>query len=105
MKRNQIFEKLNEVFRDVFDDEDITVTDATTAKDVDGWDSLMHITLISEVEDAFDIHFEMKDVTKMQNVGEMVDKILSLPEGTKIQILSPVSTHLCRSLCTSKTRV
>ena len=78
MTRNEVFEKLNEVFQDVFDDEDIIVDDKTTAKDVSGWDSLMHITLISEVEDAFDIHFEMKDVTKMQNVGEMADKILGL---------------------------
>ena len=78
MTRAEVFEKLNEVFQGVFDDEDINVTDATTASDVEGWDSLMHITLISEVEDAFGIHFEMKDVTKMQNVGEMVDKILEL---------------------------
>jgi acyl carrier protein len=38
----------------------------------------MHITLVSEVEDAFGVHFEMKDVTKMQNVGEMIDKILEM---------------------------
>lgn len=78
MDRSKVYEKLNEVFQDVFDDEDIVVNDATTAAEVDGWDSLMHITLISEVEDAFDIHFQMKDVTKMQNVGEMVDKIMEL---------------------------
>ena len=78
MDRSKVYEKLNGVFQDVFDDEDIVVNDATTAAEVDGWDSLMHITLISEVEDAFDIHFQMKDVTKMQNVGEMVDKIMEL---------------------------
>ena len=78
MTREEVFKKLNEVFRDVFDDDSITVVDATTAANIEKWDSLMHITLISEVEDAFDIHFEMKDVTKMQNVGEMVDKILEL---------------------------
>lgn len=78
MSREEVFERLNKVFRDVFDDEKITVTDTTTAKDVEGWDSLMHITLISEVEDEFDIHFEMRDVTKMQNVGEMADKIMEL---------------------------
>ena len=78
MTREEVFKKLNEVFRDVFDDESITVIASTTAADIEKWDSLMHITLISEVEDAFNIHFEMKDVTKMQNVGEMVDKILEL---------------------------
>lgn len=78
MSREEVFERLNKVFRDVFDDEEITVTDTTTAKDVEGWDSLIHITLVSEVEDEFDIHFEMRDVTKMQNVGEMADKIMEL---------------------------
>ena len=78
MTRLEAYEKLNDVFREVFDDESISVTDSTTAEDILGWDSLTHITLISEVEDAFDIHFEMKDVTKMHNVGEMMDKILEL---------------------------
>ena len=78
MTRKEVFEKLNEVYRDVFDNADIIVGDSTTASDIDGWDSLMHITLISEVEDAFGVHFEMKYVTKMQNVGEMVNKILEL---------------------------
>lgn len=78
MTRAEAFNKINEVFREVFDDEDITVTDLTTSKEIDDWDSLMHITLVSEVEDAFGVHFEMKDVTKMQNVGEMIDKILEM---------------------------
>ena len=74
MTRQEIFEKLNEIFSDVFD-EDITVTPETTAADVADWDSLTHITLISEVEDAFDMKFSMKDVLGMQNVGEMADII------------------------------
>lgn len=78
MNREEVFERLNHVFRDVFDDESILVVDSTTANDIDAWDSLTHITLISEVEDEFDIRFLMKDVTKMQNVGEMADKILEL---------------------------
>ena len=78
MAREEIFERLNKVFRDVFDDESITVGEKTTAKDIDDWDSLMHITLVSEVEDEFDIHFDMKDVTAMQNVGDMADKIAEL---------------------------
>ena len=78
MSREKIFEEMNKVFQSVFDDDDIVVIETTTAKDIEDWDSLMHITLVSEIEDAFGIHFEMKDVTKMQNVGEIVDKILVL---------------------------
>ncbi len=74
MTRQEIFEKLNEVFSDVFD-EDITVTAETTSADIEEWDSLTHITLISEVEDTFGMKFSMKDVLGMQNVGEMVEII------------------------------
>lgn len=80
MTREEAYEKLNEVFRDVFDDDTITVSDETTAADIDGWDSLMHITLISDIEDEFDIQFPMNDVVKMKNVGEMMDMILSLSD-------------------------
>lgn len=75
MSREDIYERLNEVFRDVFDDYSISVNDETTADDIDGWDSLMHITLIEAVEEEFDISFDMKTVVKMKNVGEMVDVI------------------------------
>ena len=74
MTRQEIFEKLNEVFSDVFD-EDIVVNDKTTAADIEDWDSLTHITLISEVEDAFGIKLSMKAVLDLKNVGEMVDII------------------------------
>lgn len=75
MERNEIFEKLNEIFKDVFDDETLTVTEETSAADIEDWDSLTHITLISEVEDAFDMKFSMKEVVGMKNVGEMADII------------------------------
>lgn len=75
MDRKEIYERLNEVFRDVFDDDSICVNDETTADDIDGWDSLVHITLVEAVEDEFDIRFDMKTVVKMKNVGEMVDYI------------------------------
>ena len=74
MTRQEIFEKLSEVFADVFD-EDISVTAETTAADIEDWDSLTHITLISEVEDTFGMKFSMKDVLGMKNVGEMADII------------------------------
>lgn len=75
MKREEIFEKLNEVFRDVFDDGSLAVTEATTAADIEDWDSLTHITLIAAVEDEFGIRFDMKAVQGMKNVGEMADEI------------------------------
>lgn len=76
MSREEVYEKLNAIFQEVFDDEDITVNDATVSKDIEGWDSLMHITLVETVEDEFDVKFSMKDVVEMKNVGQMVDLIL-----------------------------
>ena len=69
---NEIYERLNEVFQDVFDDDSLTVTPATTAADIEDWDSLSHITLMAAVEDEFRMKFSMKEVVEMKNVGEMV---------------------------------
>lgn len=77
MSREEVFEKLNEVFRDVFDDESITVTDVTTADDIEDWDSLEHINLLAAVEQEFGMKFNMGQVVSMKNVGEMADIILA----------------------------
>ena len=75
MTRSEIFVTLNEIFRDVFDDDSIIVDETTTAADIDDWDSLTHINLLASVEDEFGIRFQMKDVVSMKNVGEMADLI------------------------------
>lgn len=75
MTREEIFEGLNEVFQDVFDDEDIVVTEDTTSDDIEDWDSLEHINLIVATEKKFGIKFSMSEVTGMKNVGEMADII------------------------------
>lgn len=75
MKKEDILKQLNDVFRDVFDDESLEITGETTAADIEDWDSLMHITLIAEIEDAFDMKFSMKEVLEMKNIGEMVQII------------------------------
>lgn len=72
MSREEIKAKLTEIFRDVFDNDEIELTDATTADDIEEWDSLEHITLIAAVEKAFKMRFTMKEVSSMKNVGEMM---------------------------------
>ena len=76
MTEEEISERLNEVFRDVFDDETIEVDDLTTADDIDDWDSLEHINLIAAVEKEFGIKFRMGEVSTMKDVGEMVEIIM-----------------------------
>lgn len=72
---DSIYERLNEVFRDVFDDDDICVNAETTAEDIEDWDSLNHITLIDAVESEFGVRFTMGEVSGMKNVGEMAEII------------------------------
>ncbi len=69
---NEIYERRNEVFQDVFDDDSLIVNENTTASDIEDWDSLSHITLVAAVEDEFRMKFSMKEVVEMKNVGEMV---------------------------------
>ena len=76
MSREEVFIKINEVFRDTFDDESITVNDATVASDIEGWNSLAHVGLLVNVEECFGIRFSMGEASTMKNVGEMVDVIL-----------------------------
>ena len=75
MSEEQIYNELNEVFRELFDDDSIVVKPETTSQDIDGWDSLEHINLIVAVERKFGIKFTMGEVTTMKNVGEMVEII------------------------------
>lgn len=77
MNKEEIMNRLTNVFRSVFDDEEINISDKTTADDIDDWDSLEHINLLVAVEQEFNIKFNMNDVGNMKNVGDMVNIIIS----------------------------
>ena len=76
MTQEEIYERLNTVFREVFDDDEIVVSSSTTADDIEDWDSLEHINLVAAVEQEFGIKFTMAQVLNMKDVGEMVGIIL-----------------------------
>lgn len=71
MIKKDLWDRLNEVFRDVFDDNEINVDESTTSEDIEDWDSLEHINLIEAVEQEFSMTFKMKEISGMKNVGEM----------------------------------
>ena len=71
MDARDIFARLDRVFQDVFDDSSVRVNPETTADDIEDWDSLEHITLISAVEREFRMKFKMGEISSMKNVGEM----------------------------------
>jgi acyl carrier protein len=73
----QIYAKLTDIFRDVFDDDSIVLTPELTAADVPGWDSFNHINLIVATEVAFKIKFKTAELESLRNVGHLVDVIAS----------------------------
>lgn len=77
-----VWERLTRVFRDVFDDDEITLTAETTAYDIEDWDSLSNIQLLVAIEKDFNgIKFSTGEVANMKNVGEMVDVIMQKTGG------------------------
>ena len=73
----ELLEKLNEIFREVFDDDDIRISPEMTANDVDGWDSLSHVNLIVAIESKFKITFTQKELLTFKNVGDLLNSIRS----------------------------
>jgi acyl carrier protein len=77
MERSEVVNRLTTIFRILFNDNSLTLTDETTANDVENWNSLTHMLLITEIENSFSIKFKLKDLNKMHNVSNMIDIILS----------------------------
>ncbi len=72
MEKQKIYRRLEKIFMEVFDLDDVDIDAKTTADDIDEWDSLEHINLIEAVEEEFGMKFKMGEVSTMKNVGEMV---------------------------------
>ncbi len=72
MEDQEIYDRLRDIFSDVFDEESIAVTPGLSADDIDGWDSLTHIRLMLTIEKAFKVKFSTSEVGKLANVGELV---------------------------------
>lgn len=70
------FDQLQNVFRNVFDDEALTLTRETTAQDIEAWDSVQNVTLMLEVESEFRVRFSTSEMAYLKNVGELLDLIV-----------------------------
>ena len=81
MNEAQIYERLSDIFEEVFDEGRIRVTPELSAKDVDGWDSLTHIRLMLTVEKAFKVKFSTSEIGKLQTVGDLVALIARTVNG------------------------
>ena len=72
MTKNEIIEKLTAIFHEVFNDNNIVLCDDMTANDVENWDSLTHMLMITKVEEVFGIKFKLKELNKLKQVGDIV---------------------------------
>lgn len=77
MEKAEVLCKLTAIFRTVFSNDSLVLSNELTANDVDQWDSLSHMILITEIENSFLIKFKLKELNKMRNVGNMIDIIIS----------------------------
>ena len=77
MSRDEIFEKVKDLCKVIFGDDELEVTCETAAGDVEMWDSLTHVVLISEIEKAFGVKFKLDEIQKARNIGELVNIVES----------------------------
>jgi acyl carrier protein len=75
MTRAEISAQVTSIFKDVLDNDDITLTDLSAARDIEEWDSLTNIQLVVAIEKHFRIRFTTPEITGWKNVGEMLDSI------------------------------
>ncbi len=75
MTRDAITAKITELMEDIFDEDDLTYSDALTAADIEEWDSLSNIRFVVGIEKEFGIRFSNSEIAALENVGQMVDLI------------------------------
>ena len=80
---SELLEQVTTIIRDVFGDDEVTVTETSSAEDVDGWDSLMHLNLVIALEKRFGIRFSTAEISLMKEEGQNLGTILNLIRAKK----------------------
>ncbi len=76
MDRDEILKQLSLIFEEVLKQPGLKIDYNMSADDIDGWDSLSNMTIISEIEKKWNVHFKLRDIVRMKNIGDMVDVII-----------------------------
>jgi len=76
MTREDVFNEVQDIFRDIFDEDEMVIEDKTNSDNVEDWDSLNHINLVSAIEKEFNIRFTLEELLTLKDVGAMVDLML-----------------------------
>jgi len=73
MSREEIFNKVQDIFRDIFDEDELVIQETSSSDDIEDWDSLNHINLVSAIEKEFKIRFALGELQSLKDVGAMID--------------------------------
>ena len=76
MTRERVFNGVQDIFRDIFDEDDLIISDSTNSDEIEDWDSLNHINLVSAIEKEFKIKFALGELMTLKDVGSMIDLML-----------------------------
>ncbi len=76
MDRDEVFQSIVEIAKDVFGNDSIVLTEQSTAADVEEWDSLTHLSLVNELEEKYDVGFTLDEVTGSKNLGELLNALM-----------------------------
>jgi len=76
MTREEVFNGVQDIFRDIFDEDDMVINNATSSDEIDDWDSLNHINLVSAIEKEFKIKFALGELMALKDVGDMIDLMM-----------------------------
>ena len=76
MTRDEVFSGVQDIFRDIFDVDDLVVSDTTNSDEIEDWDSLNHINLVSAIEKEFEIRFALGELMALKDVGAMIDLMI-----------------------------
>ena len=77
MNREEILNGIRQAFVKVLEHDNFELSDDTTARDVDGWESITHMLIITEIENGFDIKFKLMDLMNMENIGDLIKAVES----------------------------
>ena len=77
MTRNEVFSGIQDIFRDIFDADDLVISNTTNSDEIEDWDSLNHINLVSAIEKEFKIKFALGELMMLKDVGAMVDLMMT----------------------------
>jgi len=76
MTREEVLNGIQDIFRDIFDEDDMVINNTTSSDDIDDWDSLNHINLVSAIEKEFKIKFALGELMTLKDVGDMIDLMM-----------------------------